>query len=90
MTNSSADLWTVACQAPLSMGSSRQDYWQGLPFPSPGELPDPGIKPMSPALAGRFFTTELLGEPCEWGLPLKSGMRAWDETDFNFHCIIPP
>ena len=53
--------WTVACQAPLSMGLSWQEYWSGLPFPSPGNLPDSGIKPTSPespALAGRFFTTE--------------------------------
>ena len=42
--------WTVALQAPLSMGFSRQEYWSGLPFPSPGDLPDPGIKPVSPAL----------------------------------------
>ena len=42
--------WTVACQAPLSMGFSRQEYWSGLPFPSPGDLPNPGIKPGSPAL----------------------------------------
>ena len=53
--------WTIACQAPLSMGFSRQEYWSGLPFPSPGDIPDPGIKLaslMSPALAGRFFITE--------------------------------
>ena len=43
-------LWTVAPQAPLSMGFSRQEYWSGLPFPSPGDLPDPGIEPRSPAL----------------------------------------
>ena len=43
--------WTVACQAPLSMEFSRQEYWSGLPFPSPGDLPDAGIKPASPALA---------------------------------------
>ena len=42
--------WTVACQAPVSMGFSRQHYWSGLPFPSPGDLPKPGIKPRSPAL----------------------------------------
>ena len=42
--------WTVARQAPLSVGFSRQEYWSGLPFPSPGDLPDPGIKPRSPAL----------------------------------------
>ena len=53
-------LWTVAHQAPLSMGFSRQEYWSGLSHPPPGDLPDPGVKPvslMSPALAGRFFTT---------------------------------
>ena len=43
-------LWTVAHQAPLSMGFSRQEYWSGLPFPSPGDLPDPGIEPGSPTL----------------------------------------
>ena len=42
--------WTVAHQAPLSMGFSRQEYWSGLPFPSPGDLPDPGIEPRSPVL----------------------------------------
>ena len=42
--------WTVACQAPVSMGFSRQEYWSGLPFPSPGDLPNPGIEPRSPAL----------------------------------------
>ena len=42
--------WTVAYQAPPSMGFSRQEYWSGLPFPSPGDLPDPGIEPRSPAL----------------------------------------
>ena len=55
-------LWLVAHQAPLSMGFPRQAYWSGLPFPPPGDLPDPGIKPMSPALAGGFFTTELPGK----------------------------
>ena len=53
-------LWTVACQAPLSMGYSSYEYWSGLPCPPPGDLPDPGIEPaslMSPALAGGFFTT---------------------------------
>ena len=48
--------WTVAHQAPLSMGFFRQEYWSGLLFPSPGELPGPGIEPTSPALAGGFFT----------------------------------
>ena len=52
--------WTIAQQAPLSIEFSRQEYWSGLPFPIPQDLPDPGIEPMtleSPALAGRFFTT---------------------------------
>ena len=60
--------WTVACQAPLSMGFSRQEYWGGLPCPPPGDLPDPGIETMSlksPALAGGFFTTELPGKPTD-------------------------
>ena len=55
--------WTVAHQAPLSMRFTRQEYWSGLPFPSPGDLPDLGIEAMSPTLADRFFTTELPGKP---------------------------
>ena len=55
--------WTIAHQAPLSMGFSRQEYRRGLPFPPPGDLPDPGMEPASPALAGRFFTTEPPGKP---------------------------
>ena len=61
-----AILWTVDRQVPLSMGFSRQGHWNGLPCPSPGNLPDPGTEPeslMSPALAGRFFTTEPPGKP---------------------------
>ena len=61
-----ATLWTVAHQAPLSMGFFRQEYWSGLPFTLPGDLPDSGIKLaslVSPALAGRFFTTEQSGKP---------------------------
>ena len=53
-----ATLWTIAHQAPLSMGFARQEYWSGSPFPPPGDLPNPGIKRASPALAGEFFTTE--------------------------------
>ena len=59
-------LWTVACQAPVSVGFSRQEYWSGLPCPPPGDLPDPGIETvslMSPTLAGRFFTTQPPGKP---------------------------
>ena len=49
--------WTVACQAPLSMEFSRQEYWNGLPFSPSGALPNPGIEPTPPTLAGQFFTT---------------------------------
>ena len=49
--------WILALQAPLSIGFSRKEYWSGLPFPLPGDLPDPGIEPMSSVSAGRFFTT---------------------------------
>ena len=55
--------WTVAHQAPLSMGFSRQEYWSGLPFPSPGDLPSPGIEPRSPALQENSLPTELHGKP---------------------------
>ena len=55
------ELWTEVCEI-ISLGFSRQENWSGLPFPSPGDLPDPGIKPVSPALAGRFFTTEPPGK----------------------------
>ena len=55
--------WTMARQAPPSMGFPGQGYGSGLPFLSPGDLPDPGIGPASPALAGRFFTTEASGKP---------------------------
>ena len=58
MSNSFVTLWTVAHQASLSVGFPRQEHWTGLPFPSLGDLPDSGIEPMSPPLAGRFFTTE--------------------------------
>ena len=64
----SGTLWTVAYQSPLSMGFSRQEYWNGVSFPSPGNLSDPGIEPvalMSPALAVRFFTTSATWETLE-------------------------
>ena len=72
--------WTAAYQAPLSMGFSRQEDWSGLPFPSPGILPPPGIEPASltsPALANRFFTTEPPGKPFflvfpPWGNKLEN------------------
>jgi len=55
--------WTAAHQAPLTMGFSREEYWSGLPFPSPGDLPNPEIELASPALAGRFLTTKTPGKP---------------------------
>ena len=58
--------WTVARQASLSIGSSRQEYQSGLPCPPPGALPNPGIEPASPALAGGFFTTSII-----WGAQIK-------------------
>ena len=54
--------WTVAHQAPLSMGFSRQGYWSRLPFPSPGDVPDPGIELMSPELAGRLTFKNIKGQ----------------------------
>ena len=58
--------WTAARQAPLFMGFSRQEYWSGLLFPSPGDLPNPGIESKSPALAGGFFTTSVT-----WEVPVE-------------------
>ena len=77
--------WTVAHQAPLSTGFSRQEYWNGLPFLPPGDLPDPGIKPVSlvsPALAGGFFTTSTTCEaqsPYVYTLkqPLSALVNLW-------------
>ena len=63
MSNSIVTLWTIAHQAPLSMGFPRQEYCSGLPFPSPQDLPDPGIEPVASALATGFFTTEPPGKP---------------------------
>ena len=65
-------LWTVACQAPLSRGFSRQESWSGLPFPPPGDLPNPGIKPGSPALQVVCLLTEPPGKPL---LPLESHIK---------------
>ena len=65
MLDSFATSRTVTCQAPLSTGFPRQEWWSGFPFPLPGDLPYPGIKSQSltSALAGRFFTTEPPGKP---------------------------
>ena len=61
--------WTVAYQAPPSMGFSRQEYWSGVPFPSPGDLPDPGIEPGSPALQADALTSEPPGKPKKVKMP---------------------
>ena len=79
-------LWTVACQAPLSMGFSRQEYWSGLSCQPPGHLPDPGMEhvpPLSPILAGEFFTTWDKVYPCccKWQNSLLS--HGW----MIFHCV---
>ena len=62
--SSSATPWTEACQAPLSMGFPRQEYWSGLPFPFPGGLSDPGMEPVSPTQSGKWFTTEAVEIIC--------------------------
>ena len=62
--------WTVAYQASLSMGFSRKEYWSGLPFPSPGDLPDPGVKPGSPALQADVLPSEPPGKP-QWEAECK-------------------
>ena len=70
--------WTLARQAPLSMGFSRQEYWSGLSFPPPGDLPDPEIKLVSPALAGEiFFNNEPPGKPLAISLQIELNV-AWD------------
>ena len=86
MPDSFATLWTVAHKAPLSMGFPRQEYRNGLPFPSPGDLPYPGIKPMSPALAGAFFTTEPPGSPIVTLLVCKISQRtSWMCLRVTYH-----
>ena len=71
-----ATLWTINCQAPLTLGLSRQEYWSGLPVPPPGDLPDPGIEPTSPALTGRFSISAIWKAPGQalgsgkWEVPL--------------------
>jgi len=67
--------WTVAHQAPLSMGFSRQEYWNWLPFPSPGGLPNPGIKPRSPTLQAEALTSEPPGKPCTYVLVSRFSLK---------------
>ena len=87
-----ATLWTVACQSSLSMGFSRQEYWNGFLCPPPGELPNLGIEPASlrsPAFAGRFFPTSNVGDP---GFSLGKEDPLERETATHCHilaCEIP-
>ena len=71
----SVNPWTVTHHTSLSMGLPRQEYWGGLPFPPPGDLPDPGMEPESPALAGRFFTTASPGKPEAHSYPYVIKLR---------------
>ena len=72
MSNSFAAPWTADCQAPLSMEFSKQEYWSGLPFPSPGDLPDLGIEPTSPALQADWLLLNHLGSPGLYSQVVKS------------------
>ena len=88
-TRPSATLRTVACQAPQSMGFSRQEHWSGLPFPTPGDLPDSGITPMSlpsPTLASRvFYHWNHLGSPLTWSQIAQPCLTLCDLMD----CSLP-
>ena len=76
--------WSVARQAPLSMGFSRQEYWSGLPFPSPGDLPDPGIEPRSPASEADALTCEPPGN----SHVIKRHLLLGRKTMTNIDCIL--
>jgi len=84
MSDSYMNLWTVACQALLSMGLPRQEYLSRLPFPSPGDLSNPGMEPVSPALAGGFFTAEPPGKPLTL---VRGGFK--DKSDCVFVLVKP-
>ena len=76
MFDSFVSPWTVAQQVPLSMEFSWQENWSGLPFPSPGDLPNTGIEPLSPALAGRFLTRRNLHNWANWEAPIIARRRS--------------
>ena len=80
--------WTVACQAPLSMEFSRQEYWGGLPFPSPGHLPNSGIKPRSPAQQADSIPTELRGKPPQYMTPGGLGILDISGEDVVFTVVL--
>ena len=81
VSDSCATPWTLATHAArlalVSMEFSRQEYWSGLPFPPPGDLPDPGIIPVFPALASRLFTTEPPGKPPTYYIPIVYFVKFW-------------
>ena len=83
-------LWTVARQAPLSIGFSRQEYWSGLPCPPPGDFPNPGIKPRSSALQADYLSSEPPGKPKNTGvgsLSLLQGNFPTQESNQGLlHC----
>ena len=74
--------WTVVHQAPHSMGFSRQEYWSGLPFPSPEDLPDPGIEPRSPTLQADALTSEPPEKPPDWNLIFRYLGLRYTHTGF--------
>ena len=87
-------LWTVACQAPPSMGFSRQQYWSGLPCPPPGDLPDPGIELVSPALQVDFLPLSHCRNPSYdyggWQIPnLQGGPAGWRPTKSSWYSSSP-
>ena len=75
--------WTVVHHVPLSMGFSRQEFWSGLPFLPPGDLPNPEIELVSPALAGRFFATETPGKPSTLWFPPSIFVNSFHLSEFN-------
>ena len=80
--------WTGACQAPLSMEFSRQKYWSGFPFPSPEDLPSPGMEPASHALASRFFTTSATWETINKCLALNYGGIHQLKLKYTFYKLL--
>ena len=83
--------WTIVLQVPLSMGFSRQEYWNGLPFPSPEDLPDPGIEPRLPASQVDSLTTELPGKsylPRRCGKEPTSDVVGQTEFPSVWHCLL--
>ena len=87
--------WTVAYLAPPTMGFSRQEYWNGLPFPSPGDLPDPGIEPGPPALEADALTSEPPRKPQQMAIhwffsnldPTQTLYEIWNYFQFSFHDV---